>query len=71
MRFGLLADLREGLGDGCREQAPAVLGEARRVENRPREREAHEPAQQEVVLKLLDAAPLGRDRIEDLDELCA
>src|SRR5450756_2564658 len=43
MRLGLLADLREeGLGDGRREQALAVLGEARRVKERLRERQAHE-----------------------------
>jgi len=70
VRLGLPADRgEEGLRDLAGEQARAVLREARRVEDRLVEGQAHEPAQEEVVAQLLDEAPLGGDRVEDLDEL--
>jgi hypothetical protein len=72
MRLGLAADLREeGLGHLSREQTPAVLREARRVEDRLRERQAHEPARQELVLRVLAEVALGGDCAEDLNKLRA
>ena len=59
VRLGLLADGREeGLGHLRREQAVTVLGEARRRKDRLVEGQAHEPAQQQVVLKVLEEALL-------------
>jgi len=70
VRLGLGADGgKERLRNLIREQAPTVLGEAGHVEDRLIERQAHEPAQQEVVAQLLDEAPLGGDRVEDLHKL--
>ena len=62
MRLGLRTDGgEEGLGHRAREQALAVLGEAGRMEDRLVQGQAHEPAQQEVVLEVLAEATLGGD----------
>jgi hypothetical protein len=61
----------EGFGHlGGKDPVP-VLGEAGRVPDRLGERQAHEPAQKQVVFQLFAEAAFGRNGVEVLDQLGA
>jgi hypothetical protein len=50
------------------EETVSVLGESRVVPHRFVDREAHKPAEEEVVIELLDQEPLASNGVEDLEE---
>ncbi len=67
----LLNDGLEQLtGDVCLEQPIAVLAEGRVIPHRLIHRQPDEPAEQKVVLELLDQPPLAADRIQNLQKQC-
>ena len=63
--------LEELAGDGVRQQPLAILREGRRGPHRCVHTEAHEPAEQQVVLELLDEQPLAPLGVEDLQQQVA
>ena len=60
--------LEEGPGDVPAQQALPVLGEHRRVPDPVIHAEAHEPAEQQVVVQLLHELPLAPDRVQPLQQ---
>jgi len=68
--FGLASNLlEEHLCHLRGKQAVSVLGETRRVPGFLREGEAHEPAEEQVVLEVLAEAALRGDGVENLKDL--
>src|SRR5450759_381303 len=60
--------LEEALGDLPPQEPLAVLGEHRHVPNRVLDAQAHEPAEEHVVLQLLDQLSLAADGVEHLQQ---
>jgi hypothetical protein len=68
-RVGQVHDAGEEVGGHpAVEQALAVLGERRGVPRLVVELQADEPAEEQVVLELLDELPLAADRVEELEQ---
>ncbi len=61
-------DRRPGLRDFVRQEAVAILGERRSVENSLVDERPYEPAKQHVELQPFDKLPLRADRIEKLQQ---